>query len=421
MFQFAYAALMLLGLIVVLPKLAAWTARALRPVMDRAFGSEGVLAVDTMIQSPRRTSATVGALMIGLTFVFSTGAYIQGYHRVIARWMDRTINADLFISSSELARSRTYHFNEELGQRIAALPGVKRVETVRFTFVPYGGDNVALIAIEMEGWLARVRDVIEEGDEKRARELMPKGEGVLIARNFATRWHVGVGDRLRLETPKGRLERPVLGIVEDYSSEKGTILMERALYKAYWQDSAVDFVDVNLKPSVDRDAFKREVQRLLAGAQRAFIYTNDEYKQYIITLINQFFMLNYMQMIVAIFVAALGIINTLIISVSERRRELGVIRAIGGLRGQVRKMVLLEAVAISIVGVVTGALAGALNTYFLVRTAAMLLAGFTIPFNFPAALILITFPIVVAIALAAAWWPARRAVQLRVIEAIGYE
>ena len=421
MFPLAYAVLMLLGFTVLLPKLVQWTARTLRPLMDWAGGSEGALAVDTMIQSPRRTSATVGALMIGLMFVFSTGAYIQSYEQVILGWMNRTINSDLFVTTSELARSRTYHFSEEISQRIAEIPGVKRVENVRFTFVPYGGDHVALIAIEAEGWFARVRDVIVEGDEKKARRLMPKGEGILISHNFSTRWLVGVGESLQLETPTGPLERPILGIIDDYTSEKGTIFMDRALYKACWKDHAVDFIDINLQPGVNRVAFKSQLQILVKGVQHAFIYTNAEYKQWVLHLVDQFFMLNYMQMVVAVFVAALGIINTLMISVSERRREIGIVRAVGGLRSQIRKMVLLEAMALAIVGVITGALAGAFNTYFLVRTAGMILAGFIIPFRFPSTLILVTLPIVVGIALAAAWWPARHAVRLRVIEAIGFE
>ncbi|MBI4469548.1 MAG: ABC transporter permease [Acidobacteria bacterium] len=421
MLQFGYVVLIVLGLIIVLPMLAQWIARALRPVMAWAFGPEGLLAIDTMIKAPRRTSATVGALMIGLMFVFSTGAYIQSYQNLVMRWMDRTINSDLFVTTSEQARSRTYHFSEALSQRIAALPGVKRVENVRFTFVPFAGDTAAVITIEMDGWFDRQHHPVEEGDDRLARELLPKGEGFVIARNFSTRWGTRVGDRLRLESPTGPLERPVIGIIEDYSSEKGSVFMDRELFKTYWRDSAIDFIDINLLPGVDRAAFKSELQRMLAGEQRAFIYTNDEYKRWVMSLIDQFFTLNYMQMVVAIFVAAIGIVNTLIISVSERRREIGVIRAIGGLRGQVRKMVLLEAVAIAIVGLVVGALAGALNTYFLIRTAAVILAGFTIPFHFPATLIIISMPIVVVIALAAAWLPARHAVDLHVAEAIGYE
>lgn len=419
--QFGYVVLMVVGLIVVLPKLTQWIARPLRPVMDWIFGSEGVLAVDTMIKSPRRTSATVGALMIGLMFVFATGAYVKSYQDVVVRSMNRTINSDLFVTTSEQARSRTYHFPETLGQRIAQLPGVRRVENVRFTFVPYQGDTAAVITIEMEGWFTRRKFPIDEGDDSQARLLMPRGEGFIIASNFATRWNARVGDRLRLESPTGPLERPVLGIIEDYSSEKGAIFMDRELYKSRWRDSAVDFIDINLHPGIDRAAFKTQLHRALSGEQRAFIYTNEEYKRWVLGLIDQFFTLNYMQMVVAIFVAALGIVNTLIISVSERRREFGVVRAIGGLKRQIRKMVLLEAVAIAIVGLLAGALAGALDTYFLVRTAAVILAGFRIPFYLPVTLILLTLPVIIVIALAAAWWPARRAVNLRVVEAIGYE
>ncbi|MEW6735125.1 MAG: FtsX-like permease family protein [Acidobacteriota bacterium] len=420
-FQFVYSFMMTFGMILILPKFSQWIARVFRPILDRIFGSEGILAVDTMIQSPRRTSATVGALMISLMFVFSTGAYIYSLKLTVLRTMERTVNADFFVAASEMARSRTYHFDEGLGKRIAALPQVKCLENVRFTFAPYGGDEVALVAIEMAGWLARVEHPLEDGDEKEVRELMPQGAGFLVSRNFSARWNLQRGDKLRLETPRGALERPILGVVEDFSSEKGTVMMERALYKEYWQDSAVDFIDINLKPSVDQDAFKHQLQQLIANEQRAFIYTNREYHQHIIDLIDGFFILNYLQMVIAIFVASIGIFNTLVISVSERFREIGVLRAMGGLRRQVRKLILLEAVVIAITGLIAGALLGVFNAYFLVRVAATMIGGFIIPLHFPANLILITFPIVLVVALVAAWWPARRAVNLNIVEAIGYE
>jgi putative ABC transport system permease protein len=80
-YQFFYPLLMIAGLILILPKLAELIARLLRPLMDRVFGTEGVLAVESMIQSPRRTTATVGALMIGLSFVFSTASYVRSYQQ----------------------------------------------------------------------------------------------------------------------------------------------------------------------------------------------------------------------------------------------------------------------------------------------------------------------------------------------------
>lgn len=421
-FRFGYSALMIFGLVLLLPKLAELTARLLRPLMDRLFGSEGVLAVDTMIQSPRRTTATIGALMIGLAFVFSMGAYVRSYQRTVSEWMDRMINADIIINTSENARSRTYHFSEDLGAQLAKIPGVRRVENVRFIFLPYADDTVALVALDMDAWLSRVKDVIEGADESEVRPKMIRGEGVLVARNFAARYGLGVGDRLKLQTPTTPFDFPILGVIEDYTSEKGAVFFDRDLFKRYWNDPAVDIINLNVDKTVASvAAVKQEVLRTVKGQHHAFIYTNAEYKKFIMDLINGFFVLNYMQMAVAIVIAALGIVNTLIISVSERKRELGVLRAIGGLRSQIRKMILLEAAAMAIVGVISGALAGMLNTYFLVRTAAAMIGGYTIPFRFPLTIVLVALPIALVIALAAAWWPARKAVNLRVVEAIGYE
>src|ERR1019366_1677640 len=211
--EFLYAALMLAGLTVLLPKFVQWTAQAFRPLMNHFGGSEGALAVDAMIQAPRRSSATVGALMIGLMFVFSTGAFIQSYEGVMDRWMKRMLNADLIVASSQLLRSPTYHFSEELGAKINQLPDVKIAENVRYTMIPYGNDSAALMAYQMKDFMDRAGYAVDVGNEKIARQKMPLGEGVLLSRNFSVRFHVGVGDTLRLETPSGPLERPVLGLM----------------------------------------------------------------------------------------------------------------------------------------------------------------------------------------------------------------
>ena len=247
------------------------------------------------------------------------------------------------------------------------------------------------------------------------------GEGVIVSENFANRYRLGIGDPVRLSTPTEPFERPIVGIIEDYTTEKGTVFLERTVYERYWRDEAIDIINVNLLPGVERNAFKGLLQKAIRGEQRAFIYTQEEWRAWVIKLLDQFFAMMYMQMLVAVFTAAVGIVNALIISTAERKRELGVIRAIGGLRGQLRKMILLEAVVIGLIGLFAAVIAGVFNTYFLTRTAASMIGGYTIPFMFPAWLVLIALPIVLAIALLAAWWPARRAVRMSVIEAIGYE
>jgi putative ABC transport system permease protein len=419
--QFVFSTIVLLGLTLVLPMLVYWSARGFRPLMNLLGGSEGALAVDAMIQTPRRSAATVGALMIGLMFVFSTTSYIQSYRQMIDRWMNQVLNADIFVATSAMLRSTSYHFTEDLGRRIAELPGVKRVENVRFTAIPYRGDTAAVIAIEMNGFLERSQGAIEGANPRSIYDQMTQGQGVLVSRNFALRWGVGLKNRVSLESPSGTLELPILGFLDDYRSEKGTIFMDRALYKKYWNDDAVDFVDVDLNPGVDQIEMKKEVEKLTAGSFHAFVYTNAEFKRWISSLVDQFFTLNYMQLVVAVLIAVLGIVNTLLISVAERRREIGIVRALGGLRSQIQKLVLLEAVVVAIVGVIVGSVAGILNTFFMSHAVSVVLVGYTVPFYFPWKFILLSVPVVVVVSLTAGWWPARQAARMQVIEAIGYE
>ena len=226
---------------------------------------------------------------------------------------------------------------------------------------------------------------------------------------------------MHLDTPTGPLDLPIVGMVEDYRSDKGTIFMERAVYKSYWKDDAVDFVDISLKPGADPVAMKHKIEQMTAGTEHALVYTNAEFRDWIASLVDAFFILNYMQLVVAVFVAIMGIANTLIISVAERRREFGIVRAIGGYRAQIRKMVLLEAFSISVVGVMVAAVAALFNIQFMSHTVSTVLAGYEVPFYFPWVLILETIPAVVAVSLLAGWAPARHAMQAPVIEAIGYE
>jgi putative ABC transport system permease protein len=389
--------------------------------MDVAGGSEGALAVDAMIQSPRRSAATVGALMVGLMFVYSTGAYIQSYKHMINRWTNLMLNADVVVSTSALLRSTSYHFSEDLAKRIATIPGVKIVENVRFTLVPFRGDTVAITAGHESDFLERSYAAIEGGNRKKLFDLLPKGQGVLISKNLAARWGYKVGGTVHFDTPTGPLDLPILGMVEDYRSDKGTVFMDRSVYKRYWKDDAVDFVDISLKAGQDPTAVKHQIERMTAGEEYAIVYTNAEFRNWIGSLVDAFFVLNYMQLVVAVFVAVMGIANTLIMSVAERRREFGIVRAIGGYRAQVQKMVLLEAVAISVVGVLVGALAAVANIQFMSRTVSSVLAGYSVPFYFPWLLILETFPAVMLVSLLAGWLPARHAMQAPVIEAIGYE
>jgi putative ABC transport system permease protein len=114
-------------------------------------------------------------------------------------------------------------------------------------------------------------------------------------------------------------------------------------------------------------------------------------------------------------------VNTLVISVWDRRREIGIIRAIGGTRRQIAKIVMVESIALGTLGFATAVVKGVFDTYFMSRTVAAIFGGYSVPFHLPVTLMLWSIPVVTAVALAAAWWPSRVAANTNVVAAIGAE
>jgi len=131
--------------------------------------------------------------------------------------------------------------------------------------------------------------------------------------------------------------------------------------------------------------------------------------------------LTYNQIIVAILVAVLGIVNTLTVSIADRRRELGVMRAVGGLRRQIRHTMWLEAVSIGIIGLFLGIAMGAVNLYYSLGMVRRDLGGFDLDYVFPVAFVLLTIPTILVAAFVAAIGPGESAVRTTLVEALEYE
>lgn len=419
--QLFYSFFIQFGMILLVPRFIQIGGQVLRPVMDRLFGAEGLIAIETMVRAPRRTTATVIALMIGLSFVISNSAFIQSQKKAMNRSLDRAVAADLLVTASNEVHSRTYHFSEATANKIKSLPGVETADTVRVTSVEYGGQEVAIISHEMRELFKISPDLLDVGDKDAAIASTSAGTGVIVSTNFANRWAAKLGDSITLATPTGPLTLKVVGMLDYYRSDKGTLFFDKAVYKKYWGDSDVDYLFINVKPGSSIESLRSSIVFALGGSERGFIYTHDEYKRWVSAIIDQFFALMYVQMFVAACVAMLGLANTMVISVSERRRELGIFRAVGGLRGQVAKMVIVEAVAIALIGYLAGVLCGLFNSYYLVTAAVRIIAGYSLPLVFPTSVLLIAIPAIILIAVISAAVPARNAARSNVVEAIGCE
>jgi len=420
-FQLFYSLILQTGMILLVPVITHYGAKAIRPVMSGLFGIEGKIAVETMSRAPRRTSSTVIALMLGLAFVFGTTTLIESQKGALDRSLRKALSADIVINSADEVNSKTYRFSEATVSRIASLPEVARADPLRIFSFTFDGQEIVVLSHDMDAYFEIAPDILDVGDTAAARTATARGEGMLASRNFAARWNLSLGDVVTLETPSGPLRLPIVGLLDYYRSQTGTIFFDRSLLASHWQDTDADYVLLDLKAGVDHSLARSGIESALRGEQRAFVYTHEEYRRWVGDVVDQFFGLMYVQMAIAFFVAVLGLVNTMVISVAERRREIGILRAIGGLRRQLSRMILLEGVAIALIGLFAGGAGGLMNAYFLVNTASRVVSGFSLPMVIPVKLVIVAVPVMIALAVISAWVPARHASRINVVDAIGYE
>ncbi len=149
--------------------------------------------------------------------------------------------------------------------------------------------------------------------------------------------------------------------------------------------------------------------------------TNREVRAYISNVTDQWFGLTYVQIAVAVLVSVLGIINSLTVSITDRKRELGVLQAVGAVRGQIRRTVWIESLTIALIGVLPGLALGALQLYYWLEIARRDISGYRVDYMFPFGIVAALVPVMLAAALAAAIGPAEAAVRGSLVEALEYE
>jgi putative ABC transport system permease protein len=410
-----------LSLALLVPTFSHGLAGLLRRPMGSLFGMEGRLASDSLVQAPRRTSATVSALMFSLAFVMVMATFSSSIKAAFSRWIDSSINPDLFVCASESLNVRTFQFPASIAEELKMIPGVRQVDSVRLLDINYENSMPLLVSLEIDQWIRRCNPLMEEG---RISDLVPgmSGKsGVLISNNFARIFGVRKGNRIFLDTPTGRREFTVVGVQVDYTSDRGSILIDREVYKRLWKDDRVDTFDLMLKKGYDPEAVRTVIQRHFAGSRNVFILTNKDMRNEIGRLTDQFLSLQYVQILVAVLVAILGIVNSLMVSITERKREIGIVRGLGGERRQVRKAILLEAVCIGFVAVVLGIACGTVLGYYSVGTFGAAFNGWIFPYQFPIFVTAAMLPGVLVISLLAAWYPAGLALRTPLMEALAYE
>jgi putative ABC transport system permease protein len=414
--------LAVIAMLLLTPALSLYLSKALRGPLKWLRPVEGALAADSLIQSPRRTSATVAALMLSLALVIALGGMARASYASIKDWLDSTMNPDFFVTPSAVISARTFHFPDIMTDGLRQIPGIAEVQPVRVVRIDFRGKPVMLVAIDSLGIARRTRGQrVTAGDFDGMYRAVAAQKGFIIADNLAQLQKLNLGEMLEIAAPAGVLRLPIAGILQDFSNQLGTIFIDRALYRRLWNDDAVDVFRVYLAPGAVAADVKGRILDRFTHERRLFVLSNKEVRSYVLQVTDQWFGMTYLQLFVAVLVAILGIVNTLTVSITDRRRELGVLRAVGGLRNQIRHTIWMEALAIGTIGLTLGVAAGAVNLYYQLTIVRQSFAGIALDYTFPFGIVELLVPVILGGAFGAALFPAESAVRGSLVEALEYE
>jgi len=247
----------------------------------------------------------------------------------------------------------------------------------------------------------------------------------LVSAVLANRLGVREGMSIAITTPSGVQNVPIVAKFYDYATDGGKMVMDRAQYQALWHDNRVTVFPIYLEAGADMDAVRRSIAQQVMmneqGVASPLVISNAELRREILDIFDRTFVLTYVLEAIAVFIAMLGIMNTLVTAVLERRRELATLQAIGASPIQVRQLVLWEAAYLGALGAVLGVIGGLLLAVVLIKVINKQSFGWTIQMTVPIGVLLQAVILALGAALIAGYWPARWAANQPVVEGLREE
>jgi putative ABC transport system permease protein len=389
-------------------------------------GITGRLARENSIRQPGRTLVTALALTVGLALVAFISVLAAGTKATINQAVSRSFAGDLIVESSSSGSQQGIPPGIAVG--VARVPGVASVTPISFTVgrvrdlsKPKAGpiaEKSKITAIEPASFAKVYRVEWEQGSN--ATLLALGSTGTVLTKSFASANHLKVGSRLSVLTPSNQhVPLTVVGIAKDNARLLANLTINRALAQASFgqREDGVDFVSYT--KGTDGSQVQSSVDRLLASQfPQARSRTPAQFKKDQEGKINQLLLLIYVLLALSVIVSLFGIVNTLILSIYERTRELGMMRAIGTSRRQVRQMIRYESIITGLIGGVFGLVIGTVGAV-LVSTLALSGSGFVL--SIPVGTLILLLVISALAGLIASQLPARRAARLDVLQALASE
>lgn len=356
--NFGALLLVILGCALLTPLMILLSMALIRPLLGLLFGWLGRMAARGVTTTLSRTAVAIAALMVAVSVTVAVGVMIASFRLTVDRWLERTLIADVYITTPKITASRIEGaLDPSLPDRLAALPGVAFVNLYRAVDVDSPVGPVALAAFRLDPRSYRAF-TFRATDEPAAWRAFEQDGALLVTETFAYRHALTVGSSLTLTTDRGPRDFSVAGIVLDYSSDRGGVLLSRSHYLRHWDDPAINSIGLYGEPSADKAQLLRAARaatHALDGPdQEILMQSNAAVRELSMNIFDRTFLVTDILRFVAMAVAFVGILSSLMALQLERSRELGILRATGLTPGQLWRLILTQT---GLMGATAGALA----------------------------------------------------------------
>lgn len=408
------------GATLLVPEATAALDRVVRWPVIRVYGNEGRIGAANVQRSRLRTALTVAALMVGVSMTIAVGALTTSFKRDVGDWIGSYIGGDLYVHGSMPLRT-------DLAERIGAVDGVEAVTPLRYTDATWVQPDGNKLTVQIRATdpltYRQVTEFNFVNTERSSTELateMAEGDVVFVSTIMAEKHGVAIGDVMTLQTRRGLRAFRVSAVVVDYMQQGLTIQGSWKDMRRYFGINDAQFFLVKTRDGVDPEAVKEQITDQFGKRSHLTVQSNQVVKSEALGITSQTFAMFDVLSVISMVVAALGVINTLTMSVVERTREIGMLRSVGMTRAQIWRMILSEAALIGLVGGLFGLLVGMVLARLFILGASNN-QGYAVNFYVPWVPVLTSVLVSLVVSQLAAMLPARRAARLRIISAIQFE